>query len=452
MGAVLNDYRWTCALTFAVVCAGMIQGEVNICAAADPQSEDRPLDPRARERKDTPVGNLLDQLARQNAIPQERYKDAWCQTLKEIVELGPSAVPELIEELDATEEDRMLRCLGFTLRAIGDPRAVPSLIRAIPRTLRPGGSDMGLRATDPVLAAFAQRHDLSETKEGNGDYSFGRPVREIFGALQKLTGQHFGEEELYHVFRSDYSSTQNRLRERLYHQMAEKWATHWEAEWSKYLSDREYAHVGLPKLEEVKAPEGLATHFKTSGPSSNWLLQSVFRSGSRRVFLDFDTGRTARLPDKWRSAEDISLHVDSILAWAGREGFDLMGTETVSPVDGQRVFVLRSIGMPAWELGKERWKMNANDVTLESLQAESFPADTLLVHYDAETQSIDPKATATFLYMTREGTVGLLFVGIEVQDDGLKPGGRFDGDDELRPDHFWKGRRFGFSELVPLAQ
>ena len=51
--------------------------------------------------------------------------------LKALVDEGPAAVPELIAELDATDDDIMLRNLGFILRAIGDKRAVPALIRAL---------------------------------------------------------------------------------------------------------------------------------------------------------------------------------------------------------------------------------------------------------------------------------------------------------------------------------
>ena len=58
-----------------------------------------------------------------------------------------------------------------------------------------------------------------------------------------------------------------------------------------------------------------------------------------------------------------------------------------------------------------------------------------------------PKATATFFYITREGTPGLLFVGIEVKDDSLKPGGVRQGDDEPSPIAVYKGRRFAYSEF-----
>ncbi len=95
--------------------------------------------------------------------------------------------------------------------------------------------------------------------------------------------------------------------------------------------------------------------------------------------------------------------------------------------------------------------MNSADVNLKSLQAEGAPAEGLLLHYDRKAESFAPKETATFLFITREGTPGVLFVGVEVQDNSQKPGGVSTIDDELNPVHFFKGRRFAWRsfEEVP---
>ena len=77
--------------------------------------------------------------------------ELWCLLMRELVAVGRDAVPQLCAELDRTTEDRMLRRLGFALRAIGDPRAVPALIRAIPKTLLPSSSDYGLIVSDKEL-------------------------------------------------------------------------------------------------------------------------------------------------------------------------------------------------------------------------------------------------------------------------------------------------------------
>jgi hypothetical protein len=185
---------------------------------------------------------------------------------------------------------------------------------------------------------------------------------------------------------------------------------------------------------------------------SNHVLLSVFDPAANLVFHDLDTGRNAGLPQKWRNATRIELQLDEIIAWAAGEGFDIMGTEYVSPRDQQRSFAIRPIGRRAWELGKERWKMSSTDVTLESLQAEGTPARAnVLLHFDRGGGSFDPQATATFLYVTREGTSGLLFIGVPVKDTNVKLGEPMSGDCELESSHFFKGRRFGWTSFEEIA-
>jgi hypothetical protein len=407
-------------------------------------SKDAP-DQNKGEPEMTATRELLDLLNKQNAS-NDHFNDSWLETLKEIADLGPTAVPELIEELDATEDNMMMRCLGFSLRAIGDKRAIPALIRAIPKTLLPPGSDMGLSTNDEELLEFAQKFDLDEKNVAN-DYGFGRPVREICGALQTLTGKKFEEGELFHVFQGGLPS-QRRLRQKLFHQTAAKWAVWWEQNWPGYVQDEKFAKVNLVTFNDEESIEPIApdTHFRTTGGGSNWILESMFNPKARTVFYDLDIGRVAALPEKWRKDKDVKSHLEEILFWAAREGFDLMGTEDELP-SGQRIFALKSIGLQVWELPEERWKMSSQDVTLEELKAEGRPADNMLYHYNPAIKMNEPLETASFLYITKHGTPGLLFVGIEVQDDSLKPGGISTGDNEMNPVAFNKGRRFGFTEF-----
>ena len=113
------------------------------------------------------------------------------------------------------------------------------------------------------------------------------------------------------------------------------------------------------------------------------------------------------------------------------------------------MFVLRSIRLRSWELPKTRWKADLKNASIASLQAEGrINERDLLLHIDAETNDVKPSDTATFFYLTQEGTPGILYVGIEVHDNSLKPGGVSTGDAELNPVAFHKGRRFGLSRLV----
>ncbi len=409
-----------------------------------------PPDAQQPKRPDTPTGRLLDKLEAQNADNGVRLTDPWLRTMKEIVDLGPRAVPELIAELDATSDEAMLRCLGFILRAIGDKRAVPALIRAISKTLVPSSSDYGLTAKDDELARFARKYDMDDNNDVGDQYSFGRPIREIFASLESLTDQRFDESELFHTFRTGTDS-QMHLKRLAYHRVARKWADWWEGKAPALIRDKAYWKVHLPVPPEKGAQvDGAATTYKVSERHSNWILQSIFDAKAERSLFDLDTGRTAGLPKKWRSPEAIDAHFDEILAWAASEGFDLLGTDYVD-FDGRRYFALRQIGLQAWELGPDRWKKLPATIRIDALLKEGVPAKNWLLHIDKESGQLDPKATVPFLYITREGNPGVLYVGIEVQDDSLKPGGIVMGDSELDPVAFTKGRRFAFTELMESA-
>ena len=78
--------------------------------------------------------------------------------------------------------------------------------------------------------------------------------------------------------------------------------------------------------------------------------------------------------------------------------------------------------------------------------------DGLLAPFDAERGHYVPEETATFLFQTREGGYGVLFVGVEVHDDSLKPGGIAARDLELSPIAFYKGRRFAYSLIMDQAE
>ena len=181
-------------------------------------------------RKNSQVGRLLDQLETMNK-DRQRFTDTWAELLREIVEVGPDAVPELIDELDRNPDGMMQRCLGFMLRAIDDPRAVPALIRSIPKLLHGSGSDMGLPIEDHNydLARFMQRHDLTKPDRKNNYYSFGRPVREVFGALRSITGRDFGEEQLYRIFADDNDTSREKTaKAKHFHTIAARWHDWWE--------------------------------------------------------------------------------------------------------------------------------------------------------------------------------------------------------------------------------
>ena len=404
---------------------------------------------QSRIRRDTPTGKLLTKLEDVNSGPQ-LFKEPWAKLLRDLISLGPDAIPELIEEVDATNDDRMLRCLGFSLRAIGDKRAIPALIRAIPKTLRPSSSDMGLRIdNDETLLKFMQKYDLDDRDSGN-EYGFGRPVREIFGALESLSGQKFNHRELNFIYRGGLPS-QNYARELLFHRNASKWRDWWEQTGSAEVADPSYQKVNLPPLSDNRpSATPLNEVLKSNSRGSGHMLTSIHEAHTYSMeFYDLETGQFANLPERWHG---ISLSADDIIGitkWAAEEGFDMMGDE-FKDEDGKAVYAIRTIGLQAWQLDNSRWKSLPSKFTPEQLKSEGhLVTGEWLLFRDSESGKIDPQKNAPFFFVTREGTPGVLYVGIPVIDDSLKPGGATLDDNELDPVAFQKGRRFGFKVLVP---
>ena len=251
--------------------------------------------------------------------------ELWCSLMQELFTLGPKAVPEVCAELDRTSEDRALRRLAFALRAIGDARAVPALIRAIPRTLQPSSSDYGLIVADAKLTEFMQKNDLKGSPRGGHYFDFGRPEREIFGALRKLTSQSFDDSEFHGIGRSDDPHRQA-LQRRRFTQHARIWQTWWEALLASSQSDTAYQgqHRGGRQADSCcagcsgsESPHGRPYDRRGtfSGGAGRSIHGVLLRPGHR-------TGGHAWPKDIPR--DEARFDLKQVAAWAERNGVDLM--------------------------------------------------------------------------------------------------------------------------------
>jgi hypothetical protein len=335
------------------------------------------------------------------------------------------------------------------MRGIGDKRAVPALIRALPKTCVTARSDMGYIAKDPELLAFMQKYDIDDRDELKDHYySFGRAINEFRVALSKLTGASQGEDEIVHVF-LEGSPRQQFLQRSLYQRCAERWAAWWEKNWKEHVADESYAKVNLPPLTEKPPTPPRFPHGPdiTVDSHGNHLLESVRNPNAEAVFHDFDTGRVSALPEHLRAAANHPERFDDILAWAAHEGFDLMGTEYMPPGSDKPHYVLRGLGLSAWQIDSKRWEKLDGELQAEEPPALGRRSGGLLAHFEVAKGQYVPEKTATFLFQTREGGHGAIFVGVEVYNDRLKPG-TATSNDELNPIAFRKGRRFAYKLIA----
>lgn len=371
--------------------------------------------------------------------------ELWCSLMRELVAVGHDAVPPLCAELDRTTVDRAIRRLAFALRAIGDPRAVPALIRAIPRTHLPSSSDYGLLVADQALTEFMQAHDLDEGRGGTY-FGFGRPVREVFGTLHLLTGQNFDDDELYHISRAEDPRRQA-LQRRLYQRNARRWQTWWEEHWREFTEDVSYRKFNLAAVDEPlpPAPTALGPGAKLGdGMREAIISPAVEENRYAWHFYDLDTGYRPKWPDHIARDE---AHIDWKLleAWAKQTGVDLMCVTRDLP-NGAETYALRTFGTTSREIGPRDFR-NIDRLVATGTLPEGRPVGELLQHYDAESQELVLDANGAFIVTTREGSLFLIEITDRVtrtanltgQPAGRGPAGV----------GFYKGVRFNLKSIIP---
>ena len=402
-----------------------------------------------RDWPDTKVGRLMREL--QDLQNEGQCGQlAWERKMQELILLGPDVAPELIAALDETAiDDRlMLRSIPFILRGIGDKRAIPALIRAIPRLYGSDGSDMGYRSDDPELMKFMQKHDNSDRDRGT-HYSYGRPVNEVYRTLERWTGVKNGWNQLAFVSAKDGTVRQRQLKQKLFQKNATRWAKWWDDHWQEHVNEAKFAKVNLPDFKydmPVVYKLNREKPLKRASGRSGMIAQSLYNTKSSRTFYDLDTGRWSGLPDHFRSKsrEELNKSKNEIVEWAAANGFDLMGTEVD---DGKsRYYAIEAIDLEIWEIPMSHWR-SGEVRSPQSYIKLGRPIEQIIAHYDTEKKAYDHTKTGLFFFITNEHTPGQIYLGVEVKDTNLIPGTPSSGDTQLNPKGFWKGRRLGLAIL-----
>jgi RNA polymerase sigma factor (sigma-70 family) len=338
--------------------------------------------------------------------------EEWARTIRELATIGKAAVPELVAELDRADRDATIRSLAFSLRAIGDRRAVPALIRAIPKALRPAGSDCGVNIADHDLFMFMLANQNYPDKRPEATFvACGRPVNEILSALERLTNHSeppgVGERDpLRHVFLGGTPDEQAQQRA-LFVERQKLWEMWWSKHWQEFVTQEELQSVELPKREhDVIEMAGLARYgplFPT-GPHIRLgpvrllrLTQSAYWNG--RSHLDFDTGRVftqyegARIAD-WGPPTGWGPRVG---AWYMQNGIDVR-------CQGR----LESIDLRLWQVEASRWKTLETDIQKDSPLALGQEVTRSMAFVDQERPNAPDDSLLTFLFTTREGGRGIV--------------------------------------------
>lgn len=332
----------------------------------------------------------------------------WAGAIRELILIGSDALPELLRELETTDRDATLRALGFTLRGIGDARAVPYLIRAIPKTLRRPGSDCGVVVSDPELMGFMLQFDRSPGEQRH--FSYGRPVNEILDALQTLAGHveppgGAEQDQLRHIFLRGTEAEQTEQR-RQFQARQEAWQKWWSENWRLFVTEDERDPPKFAPRKDLVERAGIDKFgplFPTGpdvrlGPVQDVKLQSAnFWDGKSHI--DFDTGRVFEYLERDRNRDRIENPDDArqIMAWYQENGID---ARCFGQIEGRDLHV--------WLIDDGRWDTIDEEVRRDAPLELGREATSYLAPFGKTPTDFDWTKGGTFLFTTREGGRGIV--------------------------------------------
>jgi WD40 repeat protein/beta-lactamase regulating signal transducer with metallopeptidase domain/uncharacterized GH25 family protein/glutathione peroxidase-family protein len=353
--------------------------------------------------------------------PGER-EDDWAVAIRELITIGKPAVPRLIEELDRTNRDATLRAMGFVLRGIGDPRAAPALIRAIPRLIQPPSSDFGLTIKkDPDLLKFMWMNDRDHVGNNKGIrktnglvlFSYGRPIREIMPALEKLTGQSLGWQALGSADMKADGTVQLRRQRTLFVDHANKWADWWSHNWKSFVPEEADAQLDRTKKSVEEAAKLIAGMPQASAPTEIPCgpLVKLAEGCSHHQFepyLNLDVGRGIASPEELLKNSPKDHPSPELSAWAAQNGVDLLRVEIKRPGDSKTYYGYQPVGMKVWKIDNKRLKNLEKELQGSKKLDIPPPWTGPISSVDQREGDLPVEEPATFLFITREGTCGVM--------------------------------------------
>ena len=365
--------------------------------------------PKDRERR---ILSIIDELRKLDHTVDEC--EVWCALIRELATIGRRAVPALCRELETTDSQQMLRRLCFALRAIGDLNAVPSLVRAIPKTLRPSLNDYELIVADPELASFMRIHQIARVPNGGSGlyFCFGRPIRELTAALQRITNHSFEGTNLSNLMlREDQRAAA--AQSEIYHLRAAKWAQWWNANSASFDVADHNKNIALPEhtpvdLSDCSAGLVLTDDARVEGVSCMVICPVGDPDRDADFFLDLDLGSRPRWP-KFLHRDDSSPEtIAAARQWAMKRGLDLMCVMTPGN-DGQPGYSLSGIDLQLWEIKRSDRKNLVKLVGQGKLPAGRRLDTNRLLHLDANGE-LQSEIDSSFLYVTREQGIGVIMI------------------------------------------
>lgn len=342
----------------------------------------------------------------------------WAGAIKTLADIGPLAVPELVAELKRKRNrPYAISAIAFSLRAIGDRRAIPGLIDAL-FDCPFGGSDYGgLKADDPVLQNFMVRFQIEGPELDRSEFSFGVPYRELTSALESLalhTKEHFfwyydqqGEslpspfEEVTPDIKAGTLKKRNGV--------AQEWKEWWAINKGLLFNEQELIEIDImnqPALDDPIEQCGIhplealfADRSSVSfGPTTEVAL-SVGADGDVEAWIDFDSGRCLnRPPELFQGTDPFRFK-----RWERENMVDAVASYYWTLKDHVAIYSVMGRDTIVWPVDGLAWEEFLPDV--RSGKQLNLPEARSDFRINAE--DVLPR---TFLFKTREGGIGILQV------------------------------------------
>jgi RNA polymerase sigma-70 factor (ECF subfamily) len=317
--------------------------------------------------------------------------------VRELAAIGKPAVPELCAELYRLDQthDGAFRTIAFTLRIIDDPRAVPALIDALPKTA--GGGDCVDRIFDRDLWNFVSSHPLPGDRK-KLEYpmvSIPRADREVVNTLNTLTRHRVSDSV-------DYNARDTAA-----------WHDWWLAHWQDFLTQKD-ADAVKPAVgkDDPVAAAGVARFgplFPTGprirvGPIHEVAL-AAWGGADSKTTIDFDTDTVSSSLDQGPQSFAPFKPSAPPTDWVnGNDAFCITYSDpTRNWVYGQDV--------EAWRIDNARWDSIESEV--RSGQALDLGRGGVLNDFHVRSQEMRTPTNpnlppATFLFITRERGRGII--------------------------------------------
>lgn len=354
--------------------------------------------------------------------------EIYTKQLRRLKEIGPAATPLLSAALERTSRDAPLRLIPFALRVIGDPHAIPALIRVIPKTLRPPGSDCGVGVKDFEVMRFMHSNHVSAVEgypSERSNFDMARPLREVAASLHKLTGARLNEEEIFMTFLQG-GEAQRTVQRRAFYDVAVNWANWWKSNAERFAKDFAPTDLELaiarPAVFEAARSDQFLTgpNVKVTDGSGGNVLSPVEQGNNCAMQLAL--GRRINLPASYLG-KGANPTAEQLLNWAQGADADLLGGYFSSGNSGKSFYCMQGVGLRAWEVSNDSWTNVAKLIERGEFPKLGREAGDWLMHFDEEQERYLPEKKATFVFITRDGLQGMLRTTAQVTKDERRVGG-----------------------------